>query len=160
MQKSMFSAEEPPVNHSRSQDCGQVWTIHAANSCSPILQSLLDIAPGGSFGKTFPVPCPQTEDGPLPLSSKVWNSSGIMQPGECLTFSTARHFNSLGPSRSEETVCSLSDILETGAVPQKYYLSAKACRGILRRAEKRGKVLPELLMRALKAVADSEPTSS
>ena len=32
--------------------------------------------------------------------------------------------------------------------------------GILRRAEKRGKTLPELLMRALKAVADLEPTST
>ena len=32
----------------------------------------------------------------------------------------------------------LSQILQTN-VPEKYYLSAKACQGILRRAEKRGK---------------------
>jgi hypothetical protein len=43
--------------------------------------------------------------------------------------------------------------LETSAVPQRFYLSATACRGILRRAEKRGKVLPEPLRRALEAVA-------
>jgi len=36
-------------------------------------------------------------------------------------------------------VCSLSDILETGDLPQRFFLSAKACAGILRRAEKRGK---------------------
>jgi site-specific DNA-cytosine methylase len=51
-------------------------------------------------------------------------------------------------------VCSLSDTLETGAVPQRYYLSAKACAGILRRAEKRGKELPPALCAALMADAD------
>jgi hypothetical protein len=47
----------------------------------------------------------------------------------------------------------LSDTLETGDVPQRFYLSEKACQGILRRAEKRGKKLPEQLQRALEAVA-------
>jgi hypothetical protein len=51
------------------------------------------------------------------------------------------------------SVCSLSQVLETGQIPQKYYLSAKACRGILRRAEKRGKDLPPALARALRQVA-------
>jgi hypothetical protein len=44
---------------------------------------------------------------------------------------------------------SLSDILETGDVPQRFYLSARACQGILRRAEKRGKSLPHSLRDAL-----------
>jgi DNA (cytosine-5)-methyltransferase 1 len=48
---------------------------------------------------------------------------------------------------------SLSDVLETGEVPQRYFLSAKACQGILRRAEKRGKALPEALRDALLATA-------
>lgn len=43
----------------------------------------------------------------------------------------------------------LSEILEWEAVPEKYYLSARACEGILRRAEKRGKKLPDLLRKAL-----------
>jgi len=50
---------------------------------------------------------------------------------------------------SAAAVCSLSDTLETGDVPQRFYLSATACRGILRRAEKRGKVLPKALQQAL-----------
>ena len=33
--------------------------------------------------------------------------------------------------------------------PRKYFLSAEACRGILRRLKKRGKPVPELLIRAL-----------
>jgi hypothetical protein len=45
----------------------------------------------------------------------------------------------------------LSDILETGDVPQRFFLSATACRGILRRAEKRGKTLPAALATALHA---------
>ena len=43
----------------------------------------------------------------------------------------------------------LSDILELNPDP-KYQLSAKACQGILRRAEKRGKKLPPLLEKTLK----------
>ena len=42
----------------------------------------------------------------------------------------------------------LSQILEVNAHP-KYYLSAKACEGILRRAERRGKALPQMLRVAL-----------
>lgn len=42
----------------------------------------------------------------------------------------------------------LSQILEVNA-PQKYYLSARACQGILTRASRRGKALPDLLKTAL-----------
>jgi hypothetical protein len=65
-----------------------------------------------------------------------------------------------GLSLKDEGVCSLSEILETGDVPRQYYLSAKACKGILRRAAKRGKELPPQLARALQAVADSGRTST
>ena len=50
----------------------------------------------------------------------------------------------------------LSEILETRPVHPKYSLSPKACAGILRRAEKRGKKLPEQLRLALEQVADWE----
>ena len=58
---------------------------------------------------------------------------------------------------SDAAACSLSDILETGDVPQRFYLSAKACKGILRRAEKRGKELPPALLLALEQVAADSP---
>ena len=54
---------------------------------------------------------------------------------------------------NDASVCSLSQVLERGSVPAKYCLSPKACAGILRRAGKRGKILPELLRRALEQVA-------
>jgi len=49
---------------------------------------------------------------------------------------------------------SLSSRLEPAAsIPPKYWLSAKACAGILRRAAKRGKALPPMLAAALMARA-------
>lgn len=41
----------------------------------------------------------------------------------------------------------------TEQVPEKYYLSPKACQGILRRASVRGKELPEVLRTALERQA-------
>lgn len=57
-----------------------------------------------------------------------------------------------GVSPREGRVCSLSRILEDSP-PRKYYLSRKACLGILRRARERGKPLPPQLEAALKAQA-------
>ena len=45
----------------------------------------------------------------------------------------------------------LSEVLETGPVPERYFLSAAACAGILRRAERRGKKLPAHLEAALRS---------
>ena len=50
----------------------------------------------------------------------------------------------------------LSEILIPDADP-KYYLSAKACQGILRRAEQRGKELPKVLRIALERQAAETP---
>ena len=57
-----------------------------------------------------------------------------------------------GVSPREDLVSSLSQILEDSP-PRKYYLSRKACLGILRRARERGKPLPPQLETALKAQA-------
>lgn len=55
----------------------------------------------------------------------------------------------------------LSQVLETGSIPQRFYLSATACAGILRRAAKRGKELPPALHEALRCVGEraAEPQS-
>ena len=53
---------------------------------------------------------------------------------------------------------SLSQILQT-RVPQKYYLSPKACLGILRRASVRGKELPPVLKAALERQAAQEESA-
>lgn len=57
-----------------------------------------------------------------------------------------------GVSPNDARESSLSQILQD-APPIKYYLSPKACLGILRRASERGKALPPKLGRALKIQA-------
>jgi hypothetical protein len=70
----------------------------------------------------------------------------MISPGESLTLNTLEYHNA-----ADE--CFLSDILVEEEVPQRYYLSARASQGILRRAEKRGKKLPAMLETALQRQA-------
>lgn len=58
---------------------------------------------------------------------------------------------SVSPNDAKE--CFLWQVLEDEVSP-KYSLSQKACEGILRRAEARGKVLPDLLRQALHDIAN------
>ena len=60
-----------------------------------------------------------------------------------------------GAFPNEENASTLSQILQD-RVPQKYYLSPKACLGILRRASARGKELPPVLKAALERQAAAE----
>jgi len=81
------------------------------------------------------------KDGQLGVATTMkWEDDGAWL-GECMTRNTGESPNAAVGSR-------LSQILE--ATPQeKYSLSAKACQGILRRAERRGKDLPETLKAVL-----------
>ena len=65
---------------------------------------------------------------------------------------TGRSMLNTGIFPNEERESTLSQILMAD-VPQKYYLSQKACLGILRRASERGKKLPDVLETALKKQA-------
>ncbi len=87
----------------------------------------------------------------LEPSSGQWGNSGMGTPTECWTLSTSEF-------PSDAAGCSLSDVLETGELPRKFYLSQKAAQGVLRRAEKRGWILPRPLGQALEAVARMTPT--
>jgi hypothetical protein len=81
--------------------------------------------------------------------------TSVWLPGQAV----GRHggFSTLNTSDwpNDAAVCSLSQILEPGPIPQRFYLSPRACAGILRRAEKRGKELPAMLRQALESVAHS-----
>jgi hypothetical protein len=154
MQMSIFSLEELLVNPSQSQDYEKDLMTRVATSCLPTLELLTVISQNGLSGKTSPVFCRVTEDGILEPSSKGWRNSGMGSPTEFLTLNSVEHMSTLEPSLSEGGVCSLSDVLETQPVPRRFFLSAKACNGILRRAQKRGKALPPMLEAALKAAAE------
>jgi hypothetical protein len=53
-------------------------------------------------------------------------------------------------------VATLSEILEVGNVPPRFSLSERACAGILRRAERRGKQLPAMLKAALEQASTKQ----
>lgn len=74
-----------------------------------------------------------------------------LDPGEQLRGGVLTPNISVWPN--DASVCSLSQVLVQDSIPPQYFLSSKACAGILRRAENRGKVLPTPLLRALQAVA-------
>ena len=86
---------------------------------------------------------------PAMLSLRRWSNAGIASPGGYLMLNTLEYHNA-------GVECSLSDVLEVqGEHLRKYSLSAKAASGILRRANRRGKTLPERLQVALESVAEN-----
>lgn len=153
MQESMFSLEDHRVSHSASQDCGRDWLTLVATWPSNISALLMASDPATWSGRTCPVSCRRTVDGRLEPSSGGWSNSGMGSPTESWTLNTSEFNLTLVPSPNADAVCSLSDVLETGDVPQRYYLSGRACAGILRRAEKRERELPLSLRLALERVA-------
>ena len=152
MNQSTFLWEELPVSPSPSPDSEKDWAIRVATSCLPTVRLLNDIGPAGWFGRMSPVVCQLTTEGILEPSSGCWQNSGMGSPTGFLTLNSPEHNAFPEQSPNEEGVCSLSDILETGDLPQRHFLSEKACKGILRRSERRGAELPSNLKQALMAV--------
>jgi hypothetical protein len=138
--------EERLANHSQSPDCEKDWKTHAETWHSSIAEFLTTFDRDGSSGKMSLVSCQVQEDGTLVPSSGRWLNSGMGSLIECWTLNGSEW-------PKDAAVCSLSDTLETGDLPQRFFLSPKACAGILRRAEKRGKSLPPALFQALQAVS-------
>ena len=124
------------------------------------------------YGKMFPAPLAQ-ERQRAKTSESFWRRSSALSAVPFMSLDlTPGHGNLLGESYWElispyaggawtlntgvsprgARESSLSRILQ-GAPPTKYYLTPRACLGILRRAFERGKALPKKLERALKIQA-------
>ena len=153
MSQLSFWSEELHVNPSQSQVSAKVSKTQEETLPSPIVEFLTTLNPSGSFGKTSQASSVQTVDGILVPSSGRWQNSGMGSHTECLTLNTSEW-------PSDAVVSLLSDVLESGSLQPKFYLSPTACQGILRRAEKRGKKLPELLSRALQTVSKQHATTT
>lgn len=92
------------------------------------------------------------EDGQLPGGLTTLNT------GECPNAGKESLFCLMGGVLRQQKSC-LSNILETNPDP-KYNLSPTACQGILNRAERRGKTLPQQLEKALIIQANGGGTLS
>jgi hypothetical protein len=74
-------------------------------------------------------------------------------PTVSLTLFTSESHNEGAGSGYARTV-TLSQVLETGDLQQRFFLSPKACAGILRRFKAKQKQMPERLMTALQKVIE------
>lgn len=101
-----------------------------------------------SGSQTVPVMCLDLTPGAGNLLGLPFWENDAAWLGECWTLNT-------GESPSVAVESFLWQILEDSP-PQRYYLSQKACRGILERVKARGKKLPEQLLWALKKQAGIE----
>jgi hypothetical protein len=138
--------EDSPARTYQLPESARAWLESDQDFGSSSIEFLRSLRRDGLSSRTSPACYLATGDEILPSSFEGWSNSGIASAGGCLTLNTLEY-------PSDAAVCSLSDILET-EVPRKYYLSPKAARGILRRAEKRGRELPTLLLRALQSIAE------
>ena len=132
----------------------------------------MDDPRAGLSGKKCRAPCPRRMGTTSGKSSKA--SSASKTPKQmflCLTAASgcqpARSWETIilspgessmprraGESHKDGNVYLLSSILMDN-VPDRYSLSPRACQGILRRAAKRGKELPEVLKKALERQASA-----
>lgn len=87
---------------------------------------------------------------PMPASGK-WATAGMVRGGRLTPLGESLMLN-IGEYPNVENESTLSEILEDN-VPEKYYLSPKACLGILRRAKNKGRKLPDNLRIALEQKA-------
>jgi site-specific DNA-cytosine methylase len=95
-----------------------------------------------SSSKTSLVCYPVTKEKILESSSGLWPTSGILSAGVCLMLNTSEY-----PSEGAEYSL-LESVVKTQPNQQKYYLTAKAAEGVLRRSPS----LPEKLRQAFENV--------
>lgn len=186
--QSMLWSEEHLASLSQSPVSEADWAMSVATSRSNFLGLLTGKGPDGWSGRTSPAYFPQLPTS-LPIhvlrqstwkvvtdpetGKKSWSKTSTTQTKTMRSPASWPDFQNSGTSmptglltlntsefHSGAVASSLSDILETGVVPQRFYLSATACRGILRRAEKRGKSLPPSLLAALEAVASGQTSTA
>lgn len=131
-----FTTASPSASQASEKDSREL-----PDSCSSTFERYVNSVHVGLSGRTSQERS-QASGGRLIASScQRWMRSGMVWHGEYWM----RSF-SVWPN--DASVCSLLEVLEP-CVARKYFLSAKACRGIISRADRRGKPLPKRLRDAL-----------
>lgn len=139
-------SEEAPVSPSLLLETGNPYKENHG-SCSSTFELFVRSVQDTCSGRMSQVACPRKDKrarkGALSDScSQNFANAGMACHGEFWTRNSSEWHN-------DADVSFLSDVLETQDVPQKYFLSPKACAGILRRAQNRGKPLPLVIEYAL-----------
>ena len=134
MQLILFGSE---TGNRHACSCGRTYRAYSTAKTTPSdAFSALSRAPTARLSR-------QGGNGRVPV---LCLDTGAASRGGCWT-----HNFSAAPNDAKE--CLLSQVLES-ETPAKYCLSARACRGILLRAQRRGKVLPPILRAASAHIAN------
>jgi len=157
--------EDPPAKTCQWLEDVRDWMVNGADCSGINAVSLIRAMPVGFCGKTSLALSPATTEptslpccGESPEHSPTcpmkdgspaewWSDRNGQQSGGCLTLDGSEFPN-------DAVVSLLSQVLEPSVDP-KYCLSPQAAQGILRRAEKRGRLLPLSLQQALEHVAQT-----
>jgi len=122
------------------------------DSFTSLLDYLLKDVPAFSSSRTYQVSSLATEDGTSVSSFAHWPNSGMAWAGACLTAKISESPNRAGAS-------TLLDVIETGEVPQTYFLSPNAAKGMMRRADQMGRTLFPPLRKSLEILAKVRSSS-
>ena len=150
-QMSLFrtcGSEDSRVKTSRWREWARALDLKGKtrDSFLNLLGYLTSTAPEFLSSRMFRVFSLATEGKTSESSSKRWPSSGILLDGVCLTAGTLE-----SPSHVKEST--LLDVIETGEVQQKYFLSPNAAKGMLRRTDRMGRNLFPPLRESLEILA-------
>ena len=127
---------------------GKMSPAYLRAGADAILPAFYRSSSDGNLGSPTDGSGGRPDSSPVPPDASAW-------AGECLTLDIPEWNNFRGRSRSEGNVSSLWELLETGPVPARHYLTANCAGGVLRRAEKMKKPLPPVLEAALKGIVAS-----
>lgn len=114
-----------------------------------LLAYLKQDVPEFSSSRTFQVSSLATEEETSESSFERWPASGMVWDGVCLTAGISE-----SPSHVREST--LSAVIETGEVPDRYFLSPNAAKGMLRRADRMGRNLFPPLRKALEILSGGQ----
>ena len=143
IQAKVLLQEDFPAKTSVSLARGLVLLAKEAGYSGKLQDLWKKLKANTSSSKTYLGSLQVTKEEILESSSERWPTSGILLGGACLMLNTSEY------PREGVVSSSLADVLVTHQVLPKYYLSPKACEGILRRAKRRDKTLPPVLQEAL-----------
>jgi len=111
-----------------------------------LLDCLAKDAPELFYSRTFTAFLIHIKDKTSAPLFDHWPNSGILSDGVCLTARTLE-----SPSRANEST--LSGVIKTKPVPQKYFLTPSAAKGMLRRVKQMGRNLFPPLRESLETLA-------
>ena len=148
-QKQTFGPQGSPAKISHWQEWGRDLGFEGANLdyFMSLCALLEDATQEPLSSKTCMAFSLATEDETSQLYSRRWTNSGMVSRGVCLTAKTSE-------SHSNAAASTLLPCIETGKVPEKYFLSPNAATGILRRVDQMGRNLPPSFRRSLEILAE------